>query len=95
MSKRKNPVGFVARCQCGVITGAMDYERTDRKEAGQLLGRWLAEGCTVEPRFGNFSETVYSCHCDSPPCVHAADCERDHCAKGPNPNCDGYRRSDA
>lgn len=61
----KKPTGFVALCQCGVIVGAMDYDRTDRKEAGQLLGKWLHDGCTVEPRFsGTWSATVEACRCE-------------------------------
>jgi hypothetical protein len=63
---KEKPRGFVARCRCGVITGAMDYERTPREESGKTLGMWLADGCTVEPRFGSFSETVYSCKCGEP-----------------------------
>lgn len=63
MAKLK-PIGFIARCQCGVFVGAMDYERTDRKEAGSLLGKWLADGCTVEPVFKSpFSCTVEPCKC--------------------------------
>ena len=58
------PVGFVATCRCGVVTGAMDFERTDRREAGAILGRWLFEGCTVEPRFDhNWSVFIEPCKC--------------------------------
>lgn len=32
------PVGFVATCQCGVVTGAMDFESTGRREAGKIIG---------------------------------------------------------
>lgn len=61
---KKKPTGFVARCQCGVFVGAMDYERTDRKDAGKLLGQWLADGCTVEPIFtSRFECTVEQCKC--------------------------------
>lgn len=61
---KKAPTGFVATCQCGVIVGAMDYTRTDRKDAGQMLGKWLHDGCTVEPRFaGTWSATVEACRC--------------------------------
>lgn len=62
---KKQPTGFVATCQCGVIVGAMDYTRTDRKDAGQMLGKWLHDGCTVEPRFaGTWSATVEACRCE-------------------------------
>jgi hypothetical protein len=62
---KKKPTGFVATCQCGAIVGAMDYERTDRKDAGQMLGKWLHDGCTVEPRFaGSWSATVEACRCE-------------------------------
>lgn len=65
---KKKPTGLIARCQCGKITGAMDYERTDRQEAGKILGVWLVEGNTIEPRFaGTWSETVERCTCDALP----------------------------
>lgn len=64
MAKTK-PTGFVAMCQCGAIVGAMDYERTDRQEAGRMLGQWLHAGCTVEPRFGSmWRTTVEPCKCE-------------------------------
>ena len=63
---KRQPTGFVATCQCGVIVGAMDYTRTDRKDAGQILGKWLHDGCTVEPRFaGTWEVTVEACRCES------------------------------
>jgi hypothetical protein len=63
MSKKK-PTGFVAICQCGKTIGAMDYTRTDRKDAGKLLGEWLADGCKIEPRFkGTWSEKIATCEC--------------------------------
>ena len=62
---KKQPTGFVATCQCGVVVGAMDYTRTDRKDAGKMLGKWLHDGCTVEPRFaGTWSATVEACRCE-------------------------------
>ena len=67
MTKQK-PTGFIARCPwCGVITGAMDYTRTDKKEAGAMLGVWLMTGHVVEPRFhGNWSAEVKECQCETP-----------------------------
>lgn len=77
MAEKRKPTGFVARCQCGVIVGAMDYARTDRAEAGKLLGRWIADGCTIEPRFtGTWSATVQQCECDDPR-VARLDAERE------------------
>lgn len=64
MNTKKKPIGFVAICQCGEMVGAMDYQRTDRKEAGKLLGSWLAEGCVVQPRFPGWgSERITPCRC--------------------------------
>ena len=65
MAEKKKPRGFVATCQCGRVVGAMDYDRTDRAEAGKLLGKWLADGCTVAPKFtGSWSVHVEACDCD-------------------------------
>ena len=47
-----SPTGFVATCECGVVVGAMDAERTDRKAAGEILGQWRRDGLTVKPKFG-------------------------------------------
>lgn len=67
MGAKRKPSGFVAICQCGVTVGAMDYERTDRSEAGQMIGKWLHEGCTVQPMFGgSWSVNVGRCECDAP-----------------------------
>ena len=66
--KRKTPTGFVATCQCGKTVGAMDYTRTDRAEAGKLLGQWLTLGCTVMPRFtGTWSAHMERCECGETP----------------------------
>lgn len=61
---KRKPIGFVATCQCGVVVGALDYERTDRKEAGRIMGKWLHDGCAVTPRFGPWAVTVFPCVCD-------------------------------
>lgn len=67
MPEKRKPNGFVATCQCGRVVGAMDYTRTDRAEAGKLLGGWLADGCTVAPQFnGSWRVTVEPCDCDDP-----------------------------
>lgn len=65
MSKRLKPTGFIAVCQCANIVGALDYERTERKEAGMLLGKWLHDGCSVHPQFGSgWTAQITSCKCD-------------------------------
>ncbi|WP_210499147.1 hypothetical protein [Vibrio crassostreae] len=65
MAKKKKPTGFIAKCQCDNIIGAMDYGRTDRKEAGKILGQWIADGCTIIPKFDyTWSADVNSCTCD-------------------------------
>ncbi|HEQ0021719.1 TPA: hypothetical protein VDW60_003972 [Pseudomonas aeruginosa] len=61
---KRRPTGFVATCQCGVAVGAMDINRTERADAGRLLGKWLYDGCTVEPRFaGTWSTEIGPCKC--------------------------------
>ena len=61
---RKPPTGFVATCQCGVVTGALDYQRTDKANAGKIMARWLHQGCTVTPRFENtWQATIGACQC--------------------------------
>lgn len=62
MAAKRKPTGFVARCACGcgVFVAAMDYTRTPNP--GKMLGEWLMDGCTVEPRFGgSWSVNVESC----------------------------------
>lgn len=63
-SEKERPTGFVATCRCGVVVGAMDYLLTDQKQAGSTVGKWLNDGCTVEPRFDlTWSVDVKSCRC--------------------------------
>jgi len=60
------PKGFIAICQCNQIVGAMDYQNTERKDAGRILGKWIADGCTIQPKFdGCWQVTVTSCKCDN------------------------------
>jgi len=62
---KQKPKGFIATCQCGRVVGAMDYENTDRKEAGKLLGLWISEGCSIQPKFDLCWEvTVKPCACE-------------------------------
>ena len=62
---KKKPNGFVAICQCGYVVGALDYNRSDRKESGKIIGKWLHDGCTVEPRFDSmWQEIIVSCKCE-------------------------------
>lgn len=61
---KRKPTGFVAICQCGLIVGAMDFTRTDKKDAGKILGDWLAAGCAIDPRFsGDWEAHVEPCRC--------------------------------
>ena len=61
---KKKPTGFTATCQCGVVVGAMDFNRTERKEAGHILGKWIADGCIITPQFnGDWSVIVRHCEC--------------------------------
>lgn len=63
---KRKPTGFVARCQCGSYVGAIDIDRTERKEAGKIMGQWLANGCDVLSRFGGaWTEQIQSCKCES------------------------------
>jgi hypothetical protein len=58
------PTGFVATCRCGAVIGALDYIRTARSVAGELLGIWLHKGCVITPRFDDrWTATVESCRC--------------------------------
>lgn len=61
MSNKKRPTGFIAQCQCGNITGALDFDRTERKEAGKILGAWLFDGHTVIPKFEESWEAPLKC----------------------------------
>lgn len=62
---KRKPNGFVAKCQCGIYVGALDYTHTERKEAGKIMGKWLNDGCTVEPRFDStWSVSIDPCQCE-------------------------------
>lgn len=63
---KRKPTGFIAVCQCDVVTGAMDFTRTQKNDAGKILGQWLSDGCTVTPRFvGTWEESIKPCQCDA------------------------------
>lgn len=63
---KRKPIGFIAACQCGNIVGAMDFARTDRKDAEKILGQWLGDGCTIVPRFGgSWSCAIEACACEA------------------------------
>lgn len=65
---KRKPTGFVATCQCGLVTGALDATRADRKDMGRIMGKWLSDGCAVEPQFdGTWSVEVKVCQCDASP----------------------------
>lgn len=62
---KRKPTGFIAVCQCARTIGAMDITRTERKEAGAILGKWLHDGCTVIPKFeGTWEASVQPCQCE-------------------------------
>lgn len=64
MSERKaRPSGFVAKCRCGVYVASVDILRTPADDARTMLGRWLWDGLTVEPRFGSWVEKIGACQC--------------------------------
>jgi len=66
MTKRKKPTGFVAVCQCNVAVGALDFKRTETKDAGKILGKWLEHGCTIHPQFGGgWAAYIENCKCDN------------------------------
>lgn len=67
----KKPTGFVATCQCGANTGALDLAYTDAKDASKMLGRWLSRGCTVTPQFaGTWSAHIELCKCTTKTAKH-------------------------
>lgn len=91
MSEKQKPKGFVATCQCGKVVGAMDYDRTDRSEAGKLLGAWLAAGCSIVPRFsGAWRVTVESCECAGSPAGAVAPGNPEHAGFTPDELLLGY-----
>lgn len=62
---KRKPTGFVATCQCGETIGALDARRTERKDMGQIMGKWLSDGCTVSPRFdGTLVVHIKLCQCE-------------------------------
>lgn len=62
---KKKPTGFIAICQCSQIIGAMDYNRTENRDASKILGRWIADGCIIQPKFDStWSCKVTHCKCD-------------------------------
>ena len=70
MKVKRKPRGFAAICQCGEVVGALDYERTDRKKAGHIIGKWLHDGCTVQPQFGKlWTIEVSFCKCSDRPAL--------------------------
>jgi hypothetical protein len=62
--RKPRPTGFVATCRCGVVVGALDSMRSDPRDSSKILGRWLREGCSVEPRFtGSWHVSIAACRC--------------------------------
>lgn len=66
MANKKKPTGFVAECQCGLIIGALDYTRTNRNDAGKIIGKWIHDGCKIIPKFdASWQVTCNVCACDN------------------------------
>lgn len=78
---RRPPTGYVAKCRCGALVGAIDAIRTPREEAGKILGVWLYEGNTIIPKFSDRWEAELStCRChivfaEPPPEIYTPKCE--------------------
>ena len=67
MTTKKKPIGFVAICQCGYTVGAIDLERTNKFDAGKIIGKWISDGCLIEPRFkSGWCATINGCVCEKP-----------------------------
>ena len=64
--KKPSPNGFIAICECGAVVGALDFNRTDRKDAGNIISEWLMTGHTVKPMYGAYwSVPLEGCRCIS------------------------------
>ena len=80
---KRRPVGYVATCQCARDVGVIDLERTPRSDAGRLLGKWIAAGCTLTPKFGgNWAVEVSRCVCEPTPRPAWDGKYRDRCFDG-------------
>ncbi len=67
MITKRKPTGYIATCQCDETIGGIDLTRTPRKEAGRILGQWVADGCTLTPRFNEtWSIGLEVCKCSQP-----------------------------
>ncbi len=67
MIAKRKPTRYVATCRCGEIVGAIELTRTPRKEGSVILGQWVANGCTLTPRFNEtWSVSVVACKCSQP-----------------------------
>lgn len=64
MSIKFKPSGYIAICQCGITVGAIDLNLADRVESGKALGRWIADGSELKPRFGDWQASVSQCVCE-------------------------------
>jgi hypothetical protein len=61
---KKKPTGFIAICQCGNTIGAIDFERSSMTDTGKILGKWIIDGCTIQPLFeSNWTEVIRQCDC--------------------------------
>ncbi|ENM3868768.1 hypothetical protein WKN18_003305 [Vibrio cholerae] len=66
MGGKLKPNGYIAICQCGKTVGAIDLNRTERKDSGKVLGQWISDGCVLKPQFAStWQVDVSSCSCDN------------------------------
>lgn len=64
MSEDEMPTGYVARCRCGSITGAIDATAVTLKEVYEQIGWWVLHNKSVEPRYRDWNATISSCQCN-------------------------------
>lgn len=61
----RRPTGWIARCVCGSVVGAVDRNRAHRQEANIVLSEWLVKGCTISPVFEqSWSVKLTPCRCE-------------------------------
>lgn len=59
------PSGYVSKCRCGQFNAAVDTRYVGREDVAKMLGEWIMRGNAVEPRFGDWSEKLGKCQCES------------------------------
>ncbi len=64
MTIKLKPSGYIAICQCGITVGVIDLNLSNRVDSGKVLGKWIADGCELKPRFGDWQARVSKCVCE-------------------------------